>query len=122
MSGKRKKGVKGLRDLATLLTLVHGVGPRDRLHLVSRFARLETERARLERELDMWNIRKQAAEDKLAKVKASLAQLRSVLLNSEHPQHLPRHRGGTGKLHRSRASTEVAGPAPPRSRAIFLEY
>lgn len=119
MSGETKKGAKGLREVATLQTLAHGAQPRERHHAVSRFARLENERARLERELGMWEIRKRATEDKLAKVYAQIEALRPLLL--EEPAKFPALRQARGRR-RGRASTEVPGSTAPQSRAIPLEY
>ncbi len=120
MSDKEEKPrARGLRDVATLQTLGHGGQPRDRHQLVSRFARLENERARLERELGMWETRKAATEDKLAKVYEQIEALRPLLL--EDPAKLPVKRSGRGHR-RPRASTEVAGPAAPPSQNIAIEY
>lgn len=119
MSGKQRKGPGGLRDVATLQTLAHGAKPRERHQLVSRFARLENERARLERERDMWRTRVKATEDKLAKVCEQIDSLRPLLL--EEPAKAPAARRARGHA-RPRAATEVPGSAPPPSRTFALDY
>ena len=119
MSNSHGKTPGGLRDVATLQTLSHGARPRDRHHLVSRFARLENERARLEREADMWRTRKRATEDKLAKVNAQIDVLQELLL--EEPAKKPVVRQARGR-NRPRASTEVSGSMAPPGRCISLEY
>jgi len=119
MSGKPRKGPSGLRDVATLQTLSHGAQPRERHQLVSRFARLENERARLERELDMWGTRKTVTADKLAKIYEQIDALRPLLL--EEPAKAPVSRQARGGS-RPRASTEVAGSSSPPSRTVALDY
>lgn len=119
MSGKARKAARGLREVATLQTLVRDAQPGERHHLVSRFARLENERARLERELDMWKTRTRATEDKLAKVYRQIEALGPLLL--DEPVKFPAKRQTRGQR-RGRASTEVAGSTAPRSRAIRLGY
>lgn len=119
MTNKQRKGPSGLRDVATLQTLANSVHPRERHQLVSRFSRLENERARLERELGMWQTRAQATEDKLAKIYEQIAALRPLLL--EEPAKAPVARQARGRA-RPRATTEVAGSAPPPSRSMALDY
>lgn len=119
MSSKQKKTPSGLRDVVTLQTLSHGARPRERHQLVSRFSRLENERARLEREVEMWGTRKKATEDKLSKVCEQIADLQQLLL--EEPAKVPVARQARGHS-RPRASTEVSGTTAPPSRNIALEY
>lgn len=119
MSGEPRKGPSGLRDVATLQTLTHRGQPRNRHQLVSRFARLENERARLEQELGMWATRRQATKDKLVKIYEQIDALRPLLL--EEPTKVPVARQARGRA-RSRASTEVSGLSPPPSRTVSLDY
>ena len=122
MSANKRHRVKGQREVATLQTLVHADEPRNRHHLVTRFARLENEYARLERELEMWTTRRQATEDQYNKIKAMLGNVRSALLESGHRQQATGHTATTGKRHRPRASTEVAGSTAAPNRTMSLEY
>ena len=119
MSSQPRKGPRGLRDVATLQTLGHGAQPRERHQLVNQFARLENERARLERELGMWNTRRKATEDKREKVYEQIDALRPLLL--EEPAKVPVARHARGHS-RPCASTEVSGSALPPSRTISLNY
>jgi len=50
----RRNAAGGLHSIATLQTLANGAKPCERQHMATRFARLENERARLERELMIW--------------------------------------------------------------------
>lgn len=120
MNGQRKRLAKGaLREVATLQTLSHGAQPRGRSMLVSRFARLENERARLERELDMWRTRVSATEDRLAHIYKTIDELRPLLLETTHQAGVSYT---SPKQRRARASTEVAGSTAPPSRNMLLEY
>jgi hypothetical protein len=76
----------------------NGAKPRGHHHHVgNRLARLENERARLERELVICETRQQAAASRLAKVNTELAALRPTLFEA------PRTYGGP-PLHRRRSS------------------
>jgi hypothetical protein len=74
---------RGMRDVATLQGLVHQSTPATRPQAVSRFAHLESERARLTREIQTWTARQTAALRALAAVDEELVSLRQFLL--EHP-------------------------------------
>lgn len=119
MTGKPRQPANGLRNVQTLQTMSHGTRSKERHHLVSRFARLETERARLEREVEMWDARKRATEAKLTKVREQLAELQALLLEEPGKVTAARKVRGHG---RPRASTEVAGTTAPPSRNFSLEY
>jgi len=73
---------RGLRDVATLRTRSSRGAPTSRPQAVSRFVLLENEKARLKRELEAWNVRKDTAEQKLAKVQVELAVLEAFLLGA----------------------------------------
>ena len=119
MTDKPRKPASGLRSVQTLQTMSHGTRSKERHHLVGRFARLETERTRLEREVEMWDARKCATEAKLSKVREQIAELQALLL--DEPGKLPAARKARGHG-RPRASTEVAGATAPPSHNISLEY
>lgn len=74
----------------------NGAKPRGHHHVGNRLARLENERARLERELVICESRQQAAASRLAKVNTELAALRPTLFEA------PRIYGGP-PLHRRRS-------------------
>jgi hypothetical protein len=78
----RRNAAGGLHSIATLETLANGAKPCERQHMATRFARLENERARLERELMIWEERSRATATKLVKVSAGIAALRSALLEA----------------------------------------
>ena len=114
-----REKASGLRNLATLQTLANGAKPRERHQLANRFARLENERARLERELGAWENCVHAATIKLAKVNQEIAAIRTRLFDV--PGKRAAFRRGRGQRPAA-AETQVAGPAALRGRAIPLEY
>ena len=119
MNHKRSPRARGLREVATLQTVLHGARPRERHHLVSRFARLENERARLERELEMWTARKSATESTLSKLHEQIETLRPRLLEEETPAVRPEGRPSPAGR-RKRPSGKPAGP--PRTHNFPIEY
>ena len=83
MTRERKTPAKrGLRQLSTLQTRLDTASPANRTQVVSRFARLENERMRIQRELDAWNARKLEAERMLAAVDAELDRVKAMLLGT----------------------------------------
>ena len=82
MSDQRRTTAKGARELVTLQTLAHGAQPRERHQQVNRFVHLENERARLERELAMWEARAPGTRDRLRQIYQRIDAMRS-LLNEE---------------------------------------
>lgn len=119
MSTKPKSMASGLRRLRTLHTTNDGTLSHERHHLVSRFARLENERARLEHEVEMWDTRKKATDDKLAKLREQLAELQALLLEGSAKASAARRASSAGQ---PRAAKNVAGTPSPASRNISLEY
>ena len=114
-----RKAAGGLRNIATLLTLANGAKPRERHQIANRFARLENERARLDRELSTWDNCRRATAIKLAKVNEEIAAIRPSLF--EPPAHHAAFRQGRGRR-RAPAETQVSGSTAPHNRAMTLEY
>ncbi|MFI5016035.1 MAG: hypothetical protein ACHQAY_27180 [Hyphomicrobiales bacterium] len=114
-----RKAAGGLRNIATLRTLANGAKPRQRHQIANRFARLENERARLERELGMWDNCRHATAIKLAKVNEEIAELRPALFEAPGTNAVLRQ--GHGQR-RTPAETQVAGSTAPHKRAMTLEY
>lgn len=101
---------RNMRDVTTLRTLSDRVVPATRTQTVSRFARLENERARLLRELEAWAARKQDAERKLAALESELAALKNELL-------------GEQAAHVRKPAGKAAGvPSPARQPEVHIEY
>ena len=78
----RRNAAGDLHSIATLQMLANAAKPCERQHMATRFARLEIERARLEREVIIWVGRSRATATKLVKVGAGIAALRPALLEA----------------------------------------
>jgi len=111
------KATRGLRDIGTVRTVVQRLQKLERSHLVGRFARLDAERTRVERELVMWSTRKLAAEAKLAAVIEQIEEIQPLLLG-ESPTVNSRPRGQG----HAPASSEAIGSNTPRHLSVPLEY
>ena len=114
MSGAQRPRPAALRQVATLQTLADAARPRARHQLVNRFARLENERVRLERERDMWLARQTAVEHKLAKLREQIALLRPLL----HDQPAAPPAGRRRSAAKTPETSQTAAPAPARDMAI----
>jgi len=114
-----RKGVGGLRRVSTLQTLSNSAKPRERHQMANRFARLENERARLERELSTWENCKQATAIKLAKVNEEIAAVQPALFETAGKRAA--FRKGHGQRH-TPTETQVRESIVPRHRAMTLEY
>ncbi len=121
MTKEKRKSLGGMRCVATLQTLVRGAKPRERHQIANRYALLENERSRLEREMGVWENRKQASANKLAKVREELDALRPLL--DEAPVKKAVCRSGRGQR-RDPALTDAPGfaPAPKRTTTMQLGY
>ncbi len=119
MTKDKNKTVSGLRRIATLQTLVLAAKPRERHQLANRYARLENERARLEREIGIWENRRQAVANKLASVCKEIDAIRPLL--AEVPAKKGAWRNGHGQR-RTPAVTDVPGPSLVSNRTMQLEY
>jgi len=116
--GKRKS-LSGLRCVATLQTLARNAKPQERYQIANRFAHLENERARLEREVGIWETRVQATAKKLAKVREEIDLLRPHLEEAPVPK-IASH-AGRGQR-RSPALTETRERSPAANRTMHLGY
>lgn len=68
-----------MRDISTIHALKNHVVPANREQLISEYARLEHEKARLKRELDIWAKNKERTEERIYNVQERLNQLQSLL-------------------------------------------
>ncbi len=71
--------VKGMRDIPTIQGLRHRSVPTTREQAVTELARLEHEKARLERELNIWVSNQQKTAGRLQQVEERLALLEQIL-------------------------------------------
>ena len=119
MRKNTRKTPGGLRCVATLQTLARSTEPQERYQIANRYARLENERARLEREVGIWETRLQATTKKLAKVREEIDTVRPLL--EEAPAKNAVCRSGRGQR-RGQALTDVPGSATAPRRTMQLGY
>lgn len=119
MTKEKRKSPSTLRSVATLQTLARDARPRERHQIANRFARLENERARLDREIGIWETRLQATMKKLTKVREEIAALRPLL--DEVPAQKTACRTGRGQR-RSPALTDMQERSPAPKRTMQLGY
>lgn len=118
MVNEKRKPLSTLRAVATLQTLARDAKPHERHQIANRFARLENERARLEREMGIWQTRVRAVEKKLAKVRDEIDRLRPLL--DDGPARTA-GRSGRGQ-HRAAGLTETQERSPAAKRTMQLGY
>jgi len=115
MKGTPKQSVKGLRDIGTVRTVVQKQQKLERSHMVGRFARLDAEKTRLEREIDMWSTRKTTAEVKLAAVIEQIDVIRPILFDDPlRPKSRPNRNGKT--------LSKVISPNKTQYNSVSLNY
>lgn len=110
--------MRGMRDIPTIQGLSNRSVPTTREQAVTELARLEHEKARLERELKMWTENQKKTQARLQKVEERLALLQQTL-DPPATQSPPRRRKA------SRPSAEDAEGDDDESqgwREISLEY
>ena len=109
---------RGMRDIPTIQGNSSRSVPRTREQVVTELARLEHEKARLERELKIWSSNQQKTVDRLQRVEGRLAILQQAL-------NPPSAEGSTehSEAHRSPAqSAEGSKGETRRWREVKLDY
>ena len=119
MKTETRKTPSGLRSVATLQTLARSTEPQERYQIANRYARLENERARLEREIGIWENRLQATTEKLAKVREEIDAIKPLL--EEAPAKNAVCRSGRGQR-RGQALTDAPGSSTVPRRTMQLGY
>jgi len=119
MTKEKKKTPRGLRSVATLQTLARSTEPQERYQIANRYARLENERARLEREVGIWENRLQATAKKLAQVRDEIDKVRPLL--EEAPGKNAVCRNGRGQR-RGHAHADTPGSSTAPRRTMQLGY
>ena len=120
MRDQRKTAAKSVRELVTLQTLAHGAQPLERHQQVNRFVHLENERARLERELGMWEARASATRDRLRQIYQQIDAMR-WLLNDEKPSPPDDRQTAVGRRVRTTLSDGYASPSA-HTRNMSIDY
>ena len=113
----KSKRVKGMRAIPTIQGLRNRSVPTTREQAVAEMARMEHEKARLERELNIWLGNQRNTEKRLRQVEERLAGLEQILN--------PPDGDGATKRQVRRTPTERTGGGekePRKWREIRLEY
>lgn len=107
------KATRGMRDIPTVQGSTNRVEAKSREQGITDLARLEHERARLERELNMWLENQKRAEQRLKIVHERITLLQQGLYGSPVESRSASNRGGLGD----------DGEQEPRSwHRVSLEY
>ena len=117
----KMKRPRGMRELATIQGLSGRTVPSSREQIVAEQSRLEHERARLERELKMWQDNERRTGDRLAGVHERLALLTSACEQLEGGSEPPNRGYRPGRPNRP---TYEAEPTEPTTtwHEVVLEY
>jgi hypothetical protein len=107
--------LKGLRDIGTVRTVVARQQKNQRSHIVGRYSRLDAERTRIEREIDMWSARKKTSEIKLAAVLKEIEAILPALIDT------PLHKTNLSKA-KIEAFLKVQGSNKRQHNTVSLNY
>lgn len=100
---------KGLRNVRTIQHLSRRAQSGSREQAVAELARLEHEKARLTREVDVWRQNMRRTETQLEQVEARLVTVRQSIEGEPAPARAPQ-------------SARSVEPEPDKYGSIFLEY
>lgn len=107
------KRARDMRDIPTIQGLRHRAMPRTREQAVAEMARLEHEKARLGRELNIWADNQKRTEGRLRHVEERLALVQKILDDASAAEE---HKGSDAER------TAESERQPKRRREIQLEY
>lgn len=119
MNSMLKKGVSSLNRVATLQTKTKTARPMERYQLANRYARLECELSRIEREIAIWNGCSTAAQRRLNMVRTEIKQLLPQLYEAQPDMSLPRHANRTRQI---RAQAAASKAHAKKITTFKLEY
>lgn len=120
----------GMRTLRTLQTLRNSALPKNRADMAAQLARLEHERARLEREMATWTQKEQSNAESLAGVTHQIEELCVAMYGGTGVEAQPRPEGrGTAKPARPSAGQPVKEDDSPQKtestkgrKVVTLDY
>lgn len=108
--------VKSMRDIPTIQGLQNRAVPTNRAQAIAEFARLEHEKARLQRELNLWTGNQKKTEERLSHVTERLALLQQVLEQQAADAPAKPGRAAAG------GETDGDGDHPRGWKEMSLEY
>jgi hypothetical protein len=85
----KPKRLRSMRDIPTIQGLKNRGVPSNREQIVGELARLEHEKARLERELSMWTANQKKTESRIQQVQERLNMLGDVMDSISPRRHRP---------------------------------
>lgn len=119
----KTKDIKSMRDIPTIQGLRHRSLPTTREQTVAEVARLEHEKARLGRELNLWTDHQKRTEDQLRQVEERLTILQQILDQTADDDSTKPSGRGRVKARRSPAEKANSGEGETQGwREITLEY
>ncbi len=119
----KTKNVRGMRNIPTIQGLRHRSLPTTREQTVAEVARLEHEKARLKRELNLWTDHQKRTEDQLQQVEERLATLQQILDETADDDPTKPSGRGRARVHRSRTEKGDSGKGESQGwQEIPLEY
>ncbi len=119
---------RGMHDIATAQSLINRSVPATRAQMVAQLARMEHERERLERELNVWAGKQKQTEGRLQQVRRHITLLQGALNESSaaFPESYPeRSRRGSRRDRRppsAEGSSEDSKQEATTWQEIALEY
>jgi hypothetical protein len=106
MNSKLSRRVSSLNSVATLQTKTKTARPMERYQLANRYARLECELARIEREITIWNGCSCAAQRRLNMVRTEINQILPQLNDAQPNMTSSRHLSRTQQIRPQAAATK----------------
>jgi phage shock protein A len=98
-----------MRDISTIHALKNHVVPANREQLISEYARLEHEKARLKRELEIWINNKDKTEERIHNVQERLNHLQNLLNDMPEAENSPDFQQSSNeKLEKNSGYTEIS--------------
>jgi len=93
----KTKYLRNMRDIPTIQGLRNRAMPSSREQVVSELARLEHEKARLERELNIWLANQKKTQDRIQQVQERLNLLQHVMEELSPKKHRPANSPASGE-------------------------
>jgi predicted nuclease with TOPRIM domain len=112
----KNKHLPGMRDIPTIQGLRNRAVPSSREQVVSELARLEHEKARLERELNMWLTNQKKTQERIQQVQERVNLLQHVL-DDISPKRQPTSSPSSGEQTSEEEEQKVG-----KYREVPLEY
>jgi hypothetical protein len=119
----KTKNVRGMRNIPTIQGLRHRSLPTSREQAVAEVARLEHEKARLNRELSLWSDHQKRTEGHLQQVEERLAILQEIMDQTADDDSTQPSSQRRTRVRRSRTERGDSGEGEAQGwREIPLEY